>query len=348
MDKSLSMISEGGYSTLTGRFGGCPESPDGRLLVYTRKYSLENDATEIWLCGTDLTGHRKLYDARSGNHNSVQATFVDNDRIVFVDCAGGVSLICVLNVRTGAVEQKIAGRAGHRARRGKFPFCLGGAGAAVYWFDCYTGETEKLFDTASLADAMVRAGFPNDPGLRTRTFSHLQLNPSADKIMMRIGDVLGCRDLKTDEYFFIPNKPIHQLWYDDDSYMAMAQPHDGDRFFMEASRMNRYAVTGEIIEALGGIGNHMDGSPDRRYFVADTMFLGEVIRINLYKKGIIEPLAELDAHRFDKTAWEHKVHSNPTFSADGKRVYFNRPVSDDKTVAVFADISAYIQREDGS
>jgi len=209
MDKSLTMISQGGYSTLIGRFGGCPESPDGRLLVYTRKDSLENDAAEVWACGTDLTNHRKLCDAQSGNHNAVQPTFVDNDRIVFVDCAGGVSAICVLNVRTGAVEQKIVGRAGHRPRQGKFPFCLGGAGAAVYWLDCYTGETEKLFHTASLADAMNQAGFPDDPGLRTRTFSHLQLNPSADKIMMRIGDVLGCHDIKTGAYFFIPNKPVH-------------------------------------------------------------------------------------------------------------------------------------------
>ena len=58
MGKSLAMISQGGYSTLIGRFGGCPESPDGRLLVYARKYSLENDATEIWLCATDLTNHK--------------------------------------------------------------------------------------------------------------------------------------------------------------------------------------------------------------------------------------------------------------------------------------------------
>ena len=205
MDKSLTTISQGGYSTLIGRFGGCPESPDGRLLVYTRKVSLENDATEIWACGTDLTNHKKIYDAQSGNHNSVQATFVDNDRIVFIDCAGGVSSICVLNVRTGAIEQKITGRAGHRARRGKFPFCHGGEGAAVYWFDCYTGETEKLFSTAELADAMIQNGFPDDPSLRTRTFSHLQLNPAADKIMMRIGDVLGCYDINSSEYFFIPN-----------------------------------------------------------------------------------------------------------------------------------------------
>ena len=36
--------------------------------------------------------------------------------------------------------------------------------------------------------------------------------------------------------------------------------------------------------------------------------------------------------------WKKQVHPNPSFSLDGKRLYFNRPVSDTKTVASFIEL----------
>jgi hypothetical protein len=38
-----------------------------------------------------------------------------------------------------------------------------------------------------------------------------------------------------------------------------------------------------------------------------------------------------------------KIHPNPCFSRDGKRVYFNRPVSSEKTKAVYVDISEIVE-----
>jgi hypothetical protein len=115
-----------------------------------------------------------------------------------------------------------------------------------------------------------------------------------------------------------------------------------DHIEMETSRIMRFSKDGEELEILGGVGNHIDGSPDRKWFVGDRAYPDCPLDIMLYRRGETEPAAILDSHNFQHITWTLQVHPNPTFSRDGRRVYFNRPVSDSKTEAVFADISDII------
>jgi len=347
MNPNIQCISEGNYSTLIGMNGGNPESPDGTRLVYVRKPSLDEALSELWICNTDLTNHRKLYDASCGNHNSLSATFIDNDRVVFRSRENGTNLIYIMDANSGEKLYCIDGKEGHRAEQHKFPFSTFDTDDdGTFWLDCDTGEIKKLFSAAEMVAAITEQGYqPHD---KTGALSHVQLNFSATKVMMRIsvtcsgGALLGCYDLRTKKFYFIPNKPVHQLWYDDDSYIAVAQKHDGTKWMMEESRINRYSITGEILEPLGGVGNHVDGNANNPLVVGDSMYPDELLRILLYKKGDITPLAELDSQNFQFPAWKKQIHSNPSFGTNGKRVYFNRPIADDKTVAVFVDVSPYL------
>ena len=128
--------------------------------------------------------------------------------------------------------------------------------------------------------------------------SHVQLNPSATKVMMRLSvancpvfGALGCIDLETGKTHVIPDKPVHQLWFDDDTYMATRQYYDGSKIEMETSCIQRFTPDGECIETLGGIGNHIDGSPDRSYFVGDRAYPGYPADIFLYRRGETTPIA---------------------------------------------------------
>jgi hypothetical protein len=352
MNGMLREISGGEYSTLIGMNGGCPESPDGSMIVYTRKYDLVKNAAEVWVCLSDLTNHRKLCDAKTGNHNGNAATFVNDNLVVFRSGEKGINHITVMDVFTGEVVWRIGGKEGHRAEQNKFPFSNI---TGVYWLDCENGNIKRLFSSESMLQAMTEAGYT--PNEHSANLSHVQLNPSATKAMMRIsidnptpvdglhqnayGALLGCFDIETQTFRFMPNKPVHQLWYDDFSYMAVYQRFSDGKWDSGASVINRYSIEGKIIETLGGVGNHIDGSPDRMLFVGDSMYPDEPISIHLYKKGGIHPVATLDTHDFQTAAWERKVHSNPSFSADGNRVYFNRPVSDDKTAAVYVDVREF-------
>jgi len=354
-------ISDGDYSTLLGMNGGCPESPDGKRIVYARKENIVNSSkAELWVCDIDLTNHRKVFDIECGNHNGPSATFIDNELVVFRSVYNGNGVFYILNIDTGKVIYgPIIAKESHCAENGQYPFSLEPSQenknpdypdittAGVYSLDVKSGKITKVIDAKDMLAEIEKAGY--EPNENTLSLSHVQWNPSADKIMMRIsingygGALLGCFDIKTNKTHFIPNKPVHQLWYDDNSYIAVYQYHDGKRWHMDKSRINRYTLDGEIIEPLGGIGNHVDCSKDGEWITGDSMYPDEDINVFLYKKGSIKPAAVLDTHRFLDTAWKLNVHTNPSFSRDGKRIYFNRPLSPTKTVAVFADISEFIK-----
>ena len=344
-------------STMWGMNGGQPESPDGKLLVYARKPSLMEHVTEIWICDRDtLANHKKIYTVSCGNHNGPSATFVDNDHIVFRDSINKLSAFRILNVHTGETKYgPIFAKESHCAENGWYPFSISEAflGAnpdypeidrcGIYLLNLASGEIRRVADKDTVYNMVVEHGcVPND---WTTSMSHVQLNPSATRVMMRLSvencpvfGALGCIDIETGETHVIPDKPVHQLWFDDDSYMATRQYCIDGRIDMATSRIQRFSVDGEVLETLGGIGNHIDGSPDREYYTGDRDYPGYQADIFLYKRGQVEPIATFGGQNFQDCIWNKKVHQNPTFSRDGKRIYFNHPTSEDRTEACFVEI----------
>lgn len=360
----LNKISEGEYSTLLGMNGGQPESPDGKRIVYARKKIIDNpefQETQLWICDRDtLENHKKIFTVKCGNHNGPSATFVDNSKIVFRDAIDGLSVFRIVDVDSGdVVYGPIFAKESHCSENGKYPFSISENflgknpnypqidSCGIYTLDIKTGEVEKIVETEQIIDMVKDAGYT--PNEWTTSMSHVQLNPSATSVMMRLSveecpkfGALGAIDIKTGKSYLIPDKPVHQLWFDDESYMATRQ-YFSDHIEMETSWIGRFSKAGAEMEVLGGIGNHIDGSPDRQWFVGDRAYPDHPLDILLYKRGDKNPIAILDSQNFQHIVWKLQVHPNPTFSRDGKRVYFNRPISDSKTEAVYVDISEIIK-----
>lgn len=354
-------------SSIWGMNGGQPESPDGKWLVYGRKPDLtdkEKQETQIWICDRETLGQqRQVFTVRCGNHNGPSATFVDNRHIVFRDIIDGLSAFRILNIETEEVLYgPIFAKESHCAENGWYPFsiseeflgrnpgypCLDTCG--IYLLNLKTGDIRRAADKETIYNMVVKSGcVPNE---HTTSMSHVQLNPSATRVMMRLSvencpvfGALGCIDLETGETHVIPDKPVHQLWFDDNTYMATRQYYDGQRIEMETSRIQRFTVDGECLEILGGIGNHIDGSPDRQWFVGDRAYPGYPADIFLYRRGETKPAAVFGGQNFQNCIWKLQIHPNPTFSRDGKRIYFNYPVSETRTTACFAEIEELLKGE---
>ena len=150
---------------------------------------------------------------------------------------------------------------------------------------------------------------------------------------------LGCIDLETRETHIIPDKPVHQLWFDDETYMATRQFNQGKHIECETSYIARFSKDGEELEVLGGVSNHMDGSKDRQWFAGDRCYPNYAPNVYLYKRGDKTPVATFNIVQNEETTWKKQVHPNPSFSRDGKRLYFNRQTADGKCEAVYVDIS---------
>lgn len=364
MGQLLKKIVECESSTLFGMNGGQPESPDETRLVYARKKDLTNvtsGETQIWICNRDLTEHRKVFTVECGNHNGPSATFVDNSRIVFRDMIDGLSAFRIFNIDTNKVEfGPVFCKESHCSENGIYPFSISeeflGKNpqlpvmdvCGIYLLDLQTYEVRKAVESRQILDMVKKAGYT--PNQYTTSMSHVQLNPSATAVMMRLSveecktfGALGAIELESGKTHFIPDKPVHQLWYDDTSYMATRQYFDGNRIEMESSRIQHFSMDGQVMETLGGVGNHIDGAKNREWFVGDRAYPGYPADVLLYRKGEITPTAILGSSNEQHTIWDLKIHPNPTFSRDGKRVYFNHPVSETKTEAVYVDISEWVE-----
>ena len=334
----------------------------GRRMTDEELDEAEKQITEIWICDRNtLANARCVFTVSCGNHNGPSATFTDNDHIVFRDIINGFSAFRVLNIHTGEVVYgPIFGKESHCAENGQYPFSISEEfldknpdypelnTCGIYLLDLTTGKIRRVADKKTVYDMVVKSGCtPND---HTTSMSHVQLNPSATKVMMRLSvancpvfGALGCIDLETGKTHVIPDKPVHLLWFDDDTSMATRQYYDGSKIEMETSRIQRFTPDGECIETLGGIGNHIDGSPDRSYFVGDRAYPGYPADIFLYRRGETTPIATFGGQNFQNCTWKLQIHPNPTFSRDGKRIYFNHPVSENRTEACFVEIDELLK-----
>lgn len=349
-------ISDGDYSTLTGMNGGMLESPDGKRIVYARKKDLSvPDGMEIWVCDHDLSNHRHVFTVSCMNHNGPSATFLNNSDIVFRDASHGLNSFVILNVDTLEVKHRIFAKESHREENGIYPFSVSkefmGANpehpeisrCGIYLMELASGNISLAVTEEEIVELVRENGFT--PTEFTGSVSHVQLNPAADAVMARISvkecptfGALGCVDLNTRKMHLIPDKPVHQLWYDNYTYMATRQFKIDDRIDMATSYIARFSKDGEELEVLGGIGNHIDGSPDRKLFAGDRCYPGYSPDIYIYEKGCKKPCEMIEMADFQDMIWKKQVHPNPSFSLDGKRLYFNRPVSDTKTVASFIEL----------
>lgn len=355
----ITKISASEASTLLGMNGGCPESPDGSRLVYAEKSCLDKEETKIMVCDTSLENHRHIFTVSCGNHNGPSATFIDNSTIVFRDSVNNLPVFRIMDIDSGEIKYKICAKESHCAENDKYPFSISEEflgknpdypeinACGIYILDVRTGRITLAVSEAEILDAVTSRGLT--PNKYTASVSHVQLNPSATAVMMRLSvedcpvfGALGCIDLDTKKSHIIPDKPVHQLWFDDETYMATRQFNRGKHIEMETSYIACFSKDGEELEILGGISNHMDASPDRKFFSGDRCYPGFSPNVYLYKRGSREPIAEFEIPNEQETVWRKQVHPNPSFSRNGKRLYFNRPRKDGTDV-VFADISDLIK-----
>ncbi len=354
---NLYKIAEGDFSTLGGMNGGMLESPNSKRLVYARKKDLtKSEGMEIWVCNYDGTSHRKVFEVSCMNHNGPSATFINDTDIVFRDSYDGLPVFRIMNVDTGEVKHKIFAKESHCAENGLYPFSLSEEfigknpnypqidGCGIYILDTNTGLIKKAASSENILNIVRSAGLT--PTKYTASVSHVQLNPNGTSVMMRLSveecpvfGALGEIDLDTGKTHIIPDKPVHQLWYDNDTYMATRQFNRGRHIEMDTSYLARFTKDGEEVEVLGGIANHMDANAERTLFAGDRCYPGYSPNVYLYEKGNKKPICEFEIGNFQDIVWKLQVHPNPSFSRDGKRLYFNRPVSNEKTELVFADIS---------
>jgi hypothetical protein len=223
---------------------------------------------------------------------------------------------------------------------------------AVWELDCDSGDLRKITTVDAVNAAL------NSP--ENGQIGHIQPSADGSRFLFRYSSAqgkprMGCIRISDGSLLsvFPRNKPMHYLWFDNETVMGanwLFKPEDhGNVDLAEFSRAvkerwyQRFKLEGGLIETLAGPTHHGAGSPDRNWYAGDPAPENRPpVTLSLYRRGHTEPTAILMKHPFKKLTVSQKVHVNPSFSRDGKRVYFFRAVSEERFKASFVDISELI------
>ncbi len=334
-------------------YGTTPESPSGSLICYVKftERPVGRNGTkpgELWVCRRDLTGQEKIVDLKKcGNHNTARMQWVDDSRLAYQD-SGKVYVVDVDSKKV--VLGPIDGLIGHNVYDRKILVqvdsdgsSLGGKG--LYEVDCDTGKGRfilKPSDLEKYVSDMVGA-----VGVEKWKFAHAQWSTKGSKIAIRltVGDGGEMHALLftfaadgSDIVYFGP-KPMHFLWFDDDTIMGHDNQVDDGK--LNDVSMRRWDRSGKYIETLAGPGNHTSASPDRQWFASESWYRTSPIKLSLYRRGDVKPVAILMEHDFEPITWVDRCHVNASFSRDGNRVYFFKAVEPNLAQAYFYDISSF-------
>jgi Tol biopolymer transport system component len=320
----------------------CPESPDGRYVVFYASTTSEAHEGELRILER-ATGHERVIVreviVEDAHRVACQQWVSDGQQVAFHDVRDGQWLVAVVDVETG--RERVVAR--DRQLGWGQP-----SGNVVPVYGCHwdpagscdlelvnveTGEMRTVATAAS-----VRQAYPESLGRqfgdrRVSIFFPI-LSPDQKRVFFKLATPGGgdfrskqasirwgivCRDLVESRFLCIHAKWGHPAW------------HPDSRSIIQSGGTLIDSDTGSV-RRIPGLprfrGAHPSVSPDGRLFVADTMLedLGGAKGHWGIVVGRMDGGDYVIIHRFDNSrgarSWR-RSHPHPVFSPDGKRVYFN-------------------------
>jgi hypothetical protein len=316
----LIQISEGEAFSLHNYFHVCPESPNGERVAYTRypdgPHDSQSGPAEVIVCDRNGEDQRCVGKVdRVTQHRGACPTWIDDLRLVYATKGDGEGSVCVVDVETGNSETYVAGLDNYSPALNRIYFHGEHEGQpAVSFLDLNSGERHVAVTMDRMAAFAVKHGYAFQP----EALAHSYISPGGDKIAFRVGRepemIIMLADPDGDNLKMFGLKMMHWQFFDDTSLFG----HDD--VFVKDRYMRRWDLSGNILEVLSGPGCHGTISPDRNWVVTEAWYGSDPVPIFLYRRGEIEPTATLAT---SLPPWSTRAHVHPTFSRDGRRVYFN-------------------------
>lgn len=337
-------VSTGAENTSFSYYNTTPENPDGSKIAYTKFLANpqnernEKVPAEIWICNSDLTHHRKVTAIHSiGVHNGARVQWLDNQSFVYEDDS-----IRAVNLDGQPLIKPFAGRTGHEPLNGKFLFSGKNERtgfSTIYEYDVKNQNLKTIADASDFAE--VKNLYPADELREVSDFNilHLHYNTDGTKISFRLD--IGPKNEKYNHLvimnidgsgirYFGP-KPMHFSWFDENTIMGHDnQINDG---LPNDKSGRRWDVNRNVVETLSGPGNHFAASPNRNIIASETWYNSNPVVLHTFKRGEIQSFWSDTISSDFKTTWKLANHANPSFSRDGKRLYFNKCTAPGKVFA---------------
>jgi hypothetical protein len=263
--------------------------------------------------------------------------WLDNQSFAYEDDS-----IRVANLSGQSLIKAVDGKMGHETHSEKILYSANAEEtnySTIYEYDINKQLVKELGDVMDFADLVNHFDTTDFIATEKWSIGHLQYSPDGSKIAFRLNvgpknekfKHLVTMDINGDNVHYFGPKPMHFSWFDNESIMG----HDNqiDDGYPNDKSVRRWDQQGKVIETLGGPGNHLGASFDRKLYASESWYGTTPVIMSVFKKGqsnaYLQDTVSLDAH----TTWTLAHHINPSFSRDGKRVYYNKCVAPGKVQA---------------
>lgn len=329
----------------------CPESPDGRRIVYFRFRDTVPGPGEVVVADRDGGNARAVLaiDEPADRHSAARQQWVDDDTISC--CPGdGCRLRTTLVSLTDGTRRDLRGAA--RMISPKAPLALttlhdfqdlvAMTDDAVYLLDLRSGGVRPLFTVAEALKLHPQGA--DFPGSERVMFLHTKWSPGGARFFViasnvyRIGKEEQARRINSvfvaeadgSGLRYLCEEYHHPVWGPDDDHVYCFRPSAtggelGMKWWGGYQDLVSVPVAGgrEEVVFSGLAGKHLCVSPDGRRVVADATHWpsSERATIFIYTVGLGAPEAVLELTQRDFS--QRGCHLHPTWARDGNRIYFN-------------------------
>lgn len=325
-----------GFNATFSYYNTTPENPGGSLISYVKIISAQPDrythlTGELWVCNSDLSNHRKIVGLKNFQvHNGVNAQWIDEKTIAYFDDG----LIHVVNLDGKEVIPALeAATIGHAPYDDKILYS--GISeetgySTIYEYDVSRKKKTGIADASTFKE--ITGFFPSGDFNEMDKWKilHLMYSPDGSKIALRLsvgsgGEIhnhLITMNRSAGDIRYFGPKPMHFSWYDNESIMGHDnQVNDG---MINDKSARRWSRDTEYIETLAGPGNHLAASGNRELFASESWYGSIPVILQVFRSGETESFWHDTVSHDDITVWELGNHVNPSFSRDGKRVYYHK------------------------
>jgi hypothetical protein len=360
------VINQPGEFASLGIYQQTPESPDGRRLAYVTfgRPSTKEDSYvpfTIWIRDRELrekpralpqTGHLAT------SHNGAVVQWIDDSTLA---CAAFVPparpgkkprrVVQLLDAETGKVTHGpfYGAFLGEGVSRGRILLGVDGPGNVgpngVYIYDTRNSRMTRAVSVTDMKPFLDGMQWPTMKNSDQWTPTHPHFSPGGKRIGICLVPGGGvalffvCNDDGSDLRYWGMDEPLHQLWFDDDTISGSDElVNDGEPDNLD---IRRWTLDRRLVETLGGPANHPALSPDREWSAGETFYAGSPIVLHVYRRGQTTPAAIIPIEN-PKVIWRDNGHVNPSFSRDGRRLYFHSSTKDNLKQVCYADLSSLI------
>ncbi len=337
-----------GHSSSFSYYNTCPESPDGSKVAYVvfdsipKEERSEKVSGKLWVCEKDLTRLRKVVGLNAMLvHNGGNVQWVDDTTIAYQD--DSVRMVSLDGI---PLTKPVAGKLGHEPFNQKILYSAVSEESGydtIFEMD-KTGEITALANVMDFKGVARHFGDENFKDVSEWAISHPQYSPDGEKIAFRldVGPALELYkhlvtiDRSVGNIHYFGPKPMHFLWYDNESFIG--HDHQVEDGTPNDKTLKRWDLEGTFLETLADKGNHSSISPDRKLFASESWYQEIPIVLKVYQHGQMEAFWQ-DTVSLDKhTTWHLAFHTNPSFSRDGKRLYYNKCISPGKVQTYMVEL----------